>query len=105
MFNTDSINYIEFKLLEGQVDLVLEALQLYAFNLHKVWVIDKDSDLEDLRNALLYHTYEEIAEKYYNSKMNYNINSRVNYDVLNSCRLERQRKRKQIYYNAKKNIA
>lgn len=104
MFNTDSINYIEFRLLEGQVDLVLEALQLYAFNLHKVWAIDKDSDLEDLRNALLYHTYEEIAEKYYNSKMDFNI-SRINFDVLGSCRLERQRKRKKIFLNAKKNIA
>ena len=97
MFNTDSINYIEFKLLEGQVDLVLEALQLYAFNLHKVWAIDKDSEIEDLRNALLYHTYEHILEKYNNTK--------ISYDVLSSCRLERQRKRKQIYYNAKKNIA
>lgn len=33
LFNTDSISYVEFRLLEGQVDLILEALQLYAFNL------------------------------------------------------------------------
>lgn len=97
LFNTDSINYIEFRLLEGQVDLILEALQLYAFNLHKVWAIDKDSNLEDLRNALLYHTYEEIASKYHNYK--------INFDVLGSCKLERQRKRKTTYLNTKKNIA
>lgn len=97
MFNYDTVNYIELRLLEGQVDLVLEALQLYAFNLHKVWAIDKDSGVEDLRNALLYHTYEQILSKYNNTK--------ISYDVLGSCRLERQRKRKQIYYNAKKNIA
>ena len=99
MFNTDSINFVEFRLLEGQVDLILEALQLYAFNLHRVWAIDKDSDLEDLRNSLLFHTYEEIASKYSN------FNSRVNYDVISSCRLERKRKRKKIYLSAKKNIA
>lgn len=97
MFNTDSINYVEFKLLEGQVDLILEALQLYAFNLHKVWAIDKDSDIEDLRNALLFHTYHEIESKYSNSK--------INYDVISSCRLERKRKRRHIYLSAKKNIA
>lgn len=97
MFNSDSINYVEFRLLEGQVDLVLEALQLYAFNLHKVWAVDKDSDLEDLRNALLFHTYEEIASKYSNSK--------INYDVITSCRLERNRKRRNIYLSSKKNIA
>lgn len=97
MFNTDSINYVEFRLLEGQVDLILDALQLYAFNLHKVWSIDKNSDLEDLRNALLFHTYQEIVSKYNNSK--------INYDVISSCRLERKRKRKKIYLISKKNIA
>lgn len=99
MFNTDSINFVEFRLLEGQVDLILEALQLYAFNLHRVWAIDKDSDLEDLRNALLFHTYQEISSKYSN------FNSRVNYDVISSCRLERKRKRTKIYLSSKKNIA
>lgn len=97
MFNTDNINFVEFKLLEGQVDLILEALQLYAFNLHRVWAIDKNSDLEDLRNSLLFHTYEEIMSKYSNSK--------INYDVISSCRLERKRKRNKIYLSAKKNIA
>lgn len=94
MFNTDSINYIDLHLLEGQVDLLLEALQLYAFNFHKVWSIDSNSDLEDLRNALIFHTYEQILSKYNNSK--------INYDVLSACRLERQRKRKKIYISHKK---
>lgn len=94
MINTDSINYIDLHLLEGQVDLLLEALQLYAFNFHKVWAIDKDSDFEDLRNALIFHTYEEIISKYNNSK--------INYDVLSSCRLEKQRKNKKIYFSRKK---
>lgn len=60
MFNTDNINYIDFHLLEGQVDLILRSLELYAFNFHNVYDIDKDSNREDLRNALLFHTYNEI---------------------------------------------
>ena len=94
MFNTDHINYVDLHLLEGQVDLILESLQLYAFNFHKVWAIDKDSELEDLRNSLIFHTYEEILSKYNNSK--------VSYDVLESCRLERRRKRNKIYLKSKK---
>lgn len=94
MFNTENINYIDLHLLEGQVDLILESLQLYAFNLHKVWAIEKNSDLEDLRNALLFHTYNEIQSKYNNSK--------VNYDVLQSCRLENRRKRQYQYKKIKK---
>lgn len=34
MLHTDNINYIELNLLESQIDLVLDALQVYAFNLH-----------------------------------------------------------------------
>lgn len=94
MFNTDSINFIEFRLLEGQVDLVLEALQLYAFNFHKVWAIDKDSDREDLRNSLIFHTYNEILSKYNNTK--------INYDVISACRLENRRKRVTQYKKSKK---
>lgn len=60
MFNTDNINYIDFHLLEGEVDLILRSLELYAFNFHNVYDIDKDSNREDLRNALLFHTYNEI---------------------------------------------
>ncbi len=95
MFNTDSINYIEFKLLEGQVDLVLDALELYAFNLHKVWTIDKDSKLEDLRNCLLYHTYETILSKYNRDRMVY--------DVSKQCRLKFEAKKRTIFYLKKSN--
>lgn len=90
MFNIDAINYIEFKLLEGQVDLILDALELYAFNLHKVWPVDKDSNLEDLRNCLLYHTYETILSKYSRNK--------IGYDVSKECRLIVDRKKRKIFY-------
>lgn len=78
------------------MDLILEALELYAFNFHKVYAIDKDSNLEDLRNCLLYHTYEYILSK--KSSNSYNIG----YDVSKNCRLEHQRKKRIIYYSKKK---
>lgn len=96
MFDTDKINNINLQLLEGQVDLILESLELYAFNFHRVYAIDKDSDLEDLRNCLLYHTYDYIL-----SKKGSNSYS-VGYDVSKNCRLEHQRKRRIIYYRNKR---
>lgn len=84
------------RLLEGQVDIILEALELYAFNFHKVYAIDKDSDLEDLRNCLLYHTYEYILSKKGSNSY------RVGYDVSKNCRLEHQHKKRVIYYSRKK---
>lgn len=96
MFDTDIINNIELHLLEGQIDLILEALELYAFNFHKVYAIDKDSNLEDLRNCLLYHTYETILSKKASNSY------RIGYDVSKNCRLEHQRKRRIIYYRNKR---
>lgn len=94
MFDNKNIKYVDLKLLYGQVDLILEALELYAFNFHKVWAIDKDSDLEDLRNSLIFHTYEQILSKYNNYKIGYN--------VLENCILEKNRKKKFLYYKNKK---
>lgn len=95
IFNTDVINDIHLQLLEGQLDLILDALELYAFNFHKVYAIDKDSDLEDLRNCLLYHTYEYLLSKKSSSYS-------VGYNVSKNCRLEHQRKKRVIYYSKKK---
>lgn len=99
MINTDSVNYITFNLLEGQVDIVLKSLELYAFNLHNVFAVDKDSELEDLRNSLLYHTYNEILSNYNSNKY------RIGYNVSSECRRQVERKKKLKYYEAKKNIA
>lgn len=97
MLNTENINYIELNLLEGQVDLILDALQLYAFNFHRVWPVDYDSAKEDLRNALLFHTYEQIQCKYNSSRYTHR-----EYNVINSCRAIHRRKRVQNFYNSKK---
>lgn len=97
MFDDDTINFIDLHLLNGQVDLILSALQLYAFNLHNTWGVDTSSNKEDLRNALLFHTYEQILSKY-------NYEKKISYDVIGSCRLYSYRKRQRVY-KLKKNIA
>ena len=48
MFDYDTINFIDLHLLNAQVDLILTALQLYAFNFHNTWGVDIDSNREDL---------------------------------------------------------
>ena len=96
MFDTDTINFIDLHLLVGQVDLILSALQLYAFNLHNTWGIDIDSDREDLRNSLLFHTYSQILDLYATK------NNR--YDVLKSCQ-DFHRLQRQKIYKLRKNIA
>lgn len=97
LFETNNINYIDLHLLEGQVDIILRSLELYAFNFHNVYAIDVNSNKEDLRNALLFHTYNEILSNLVNNKY------RIGYDVTKECKLKYERKRKIKYYN--KNIA
>lgn len=96
-FNTDNINYVDLHLLEGQCDLLLQCLELYAFNFHKVWATDLDSSFEDLRNSLLYHTYHEILCKLGQSRY------RPCYDLEYECKLSSQRKKRIIFYR-KKNL-
>ena len=97
MLTTENINYVELNLLESQVDLILDALQLYAFNFHRVWAVDYDSNKEDLRNALIFHTYEQIQSKYNSSKYSFH----KDYDLMYNCRLIKRRKRISNYKKIK----
>lgn len=98
MFDTDNIIPKEIKLLDGQIDILLKALELYAFNLHNTWGIEVDNNLNELRNSLVFHTYESLlAQK--------NREYKISYDVIKEYKLEQDRKRKKTYYMAKKNIA
>lgn len=97
MFDTENIIPKHIELLDGQIDIILKALELYAFNLHNTWGIEVDTNLNELRNALLFHTYESlIAQK--------NGNYRMKYNVLKECKLISNRKRKNIYFKTKKFI-
>ena len=63
-FNSDNIHPIKMTLLEGQAEIILRALELYAYNLE--YMLDlKDFKLENdeilNKRAKLRYTYETIA--------------------------------------------
>lgn len=97
MFDTDNIIPKEIKLLDSQIDIILRALELYAFNLHNTWNVNIDDRKEELRNALLFHTYEGLLSQK-------NGEYKIAYDFAEEYRLEKERKRRKIYL-ARKNIA
>ena len=93
------VRFIDVRLLEGQVDLILRAMELYAFNLHHTWGINYDEDIQELRNALLFHTYEELINKKNNTEY------QIGYDVTHNCRKILTSKKKKLYLRAKRKIA
>ena len=95
-FDTNNIVPISVNLLEGQIDLILRSLELYAFNLHHTWSVRVDDDLEELRNALIFYTYNTLI----NSKKSSNYV--VAYDFSKEFRLKRDRKKYLQFKNAKK---
>ena len=63
--------------------------------LYNTWNVNTDDIKEDLRNALIFHTYEGLlAQK--------NGEYKIAYDVIEEYRLEKERKRKRIYLARKK---
>ena len=55
--------------------------------------------MEDLRNTLLYHTYNQILGSYNSNKY------RIGYNVSSECKRQVEHKKKLKYYEVKKNIA
>lgn len=100
MFDTDNIIPKQIELLDGQIDIILRALELYAFNLHNTWGMEVDNDLNELRNALLFHTYEGLLSQK-------NGEYKIAYDVIKEYELEQRRKlvKKRLYFKSQKNIA
>ena len=91
MYDTENLIPKEIKLIEGQIDIILKALELYAFNLHNTWGIEVDNDLNELRNSLIFHTYESLlAQK--------NKEYKISYDSIKEYKLEQLRKKKRCYY-------
>ena len=68
MFETEEIGHVNFSFLYSQIDIILRALELYAYNFNFIVPVDKDSDLQNLRMSLIFHTYHEILAKYGNNK-------------------------------------
>lgn len=60
-FNTDNIKSVELNLLDGQVELILRALELFGHNLD--FMLNNSDSSDELRQekmALLKYTYENI---------------------------------------------
>lgn len=77
-FDINNIKSVELNLLNGQVEIILRALELYAYNLeYMLNSTDSSEDIKQEKTALLKYTYEQIlasqAEQF-NMKSN-NINN------------------------------
>ena len=60
-FNIENINSVELNLLDGQVELILRALELYGYNLdYMLNSYDSKDDLNQEKKVLLKYTYEQI---------------------------------------------
>lgn len=84
--------FVEFKLQNGQVELILRALELYGFNLK---FMINDSDLTDeersRKQAKLEYTYQQIlsyqAEQVNNKDLTHKSNSKVAQSIGKSTTL------------------
>lgn len=60
-FQVDKINSVELNLLDGQVELILRALELFGYNLEFMLNSDESSDENKQEKlAMLKYTYEQI---------------------------------------------
>ena len=60
-FNIKNIHSVELNLLDGQVEIILRALELYAYNLD--YMLNSNYSSSDIRQekiALLKYTYEQV---------------------------------------------
>ena len=60
-FDTNNIHSVELNLLDGQVEIILRALELYAYNLdYMLNSNDTANDIGQEKKALLKYTYEQV---------------------------------------------
>ena len=60
-FDTSNIHSVELNLLDGQVELIIRALELYGYNLDYMLNSNDSSDnLRQEKKALLRYTYEQV---------------------------------------------
>lgn len=92
--NTDTINSISFTVLECQADLILRALELYAYNLHYICPRnDVDVEYVSLRNDLIYYTYQNILGNLGKNKYDYQ------FGILDDCKEFTEKQKRYNFYN------
>ena len=60
-FDTNNIHSVELNLLDGQVEIILRALELYGYNLY--YMLNSNDSSDETRQeklALLKYTYEQV---------------------------------------------
>lgn len=60
-FDTNNIHSVELNLLDGQVEIILRALELYGYNLD--YMLNSNDSSDDTRQeklALLKYTYKQV---------------------------------------------
>lgn len=82
-FDIDNIHSVELNLLDGQVEIILRALELYGYNLEYILNSNDSSDeLKQEKIAMLKYTYEQVL-----SSQAEQVNSKANnLDNLSSNR-------------------
>lgn len=94
MYFSDNTNRISFSFYEFQIDMILHALELYAYNLH--YIGRKSCEEYEESNIILFHLYNEILAHYNNNKIN------IGYNPIKNCQMEIDRIKKKNYYSVKK---
>lgn len=101
MYFSDSIHKVDFSLYEPTIDMILHALELYAYNLH--YLVKQGTDEYYYCNMLILHAYNEILVHYRNNKYE------CGYNPIKNCQIEIDRYKRKNYHEAKnyykKNIA
>lgn len=101
-FNLDDINPVEMKMLSEQVDIILRALELYAYNLEYMLDGEKSSDDERQKKiAMLKYTYEQVlsdqAEQVNTKRNNTNNLTAYGQKMINDSNIINMIPKKQRY--------
>lgn len=60
-FDTNNIHSVELNLLDGQVEIILRALELYGYNLeYMLNGTDASNELKQEKIVMLKYTYEQV---------------------------------------------
>lgn len=79
-FNLNDVIPVDLRLLDEQVDIILRALELYAYNLEFMLNTENSNDNERQKKlALLKYTYEQVL-----STQAEQVNSKSNFDNVSN---------------------
>lgn len=79
-FDLDGIIPVNLRLLDGQVDIILRALELYAYNLEFMLNTENSNENERQKKlALLKYTYEQVL-----STQAEQVNGKSNFDNVSN---------------------